>query len=146
MATMSNYLENKLVDWLLRGQSFTPPTTLYVALCTSAPTDASTGSTITEVSGGNYGRQSFASNTTNWYTTNGDNGAASSGTSGTTGNATTIAWNSVTWGATVTHIAICDASSGGNMLFYAALDASKTVSSGDSISFATNSLTIQIDN
>jgi hypothetical protein len=37
MAAMTDYLENKLVDWLLRGQSFTPPATLYVALFTVAP-------------------------------------------------------------------------------------------------------------
>ncbi|MHB8914427.1 MAG: phage tail fiber protein [Thiobacillus sp.] len=32
MAGTSNYLQNKLVDWELRGQAFTPPATLYVAL------------------------------------------------------------------------------------------------------------------
>lgn len=146
MAGMSNYLENKLVDFVLRGQSFTPPTTLYVALCTATPGDTDTGSTITEVSGGNYSRQSLTSNTTNWYTTNGNNDNASSGTNGTTGNATTISWSSVTWSGTVTAVALCDASSGGNMLFYTALAAPKTIASGDSVSFATNSLTIQIDN
>lgn len=146
MAGMSNYLENKLIDFLLRGQSFTPPTTLYIALCTATPTDTDTGSTLTEVSGGNYSRQSLASNTINWYTTNGNNVSASSGTTGTTGNAVTINWNAVTWSGTVTAIAVCDAASGGNMLFYTALEASKTVASGDSVSFATNSLTVQIDN
>ena len=146
MASMSNYLENKLIDFLFRGASFSAPGTLYVALCTSAPSDSSTGSTIAEVSGGNYSRQSITSNTTNWYTTNGDNGATSSGSNGTTGNAGTLTWSGVTWSGTVTDVAICDASSGGNVLFYAPLAAAKTVASGDSISFAANSLTIQIDN
>lgn len=146
MAGMSDYLENKLIDFVLRGQSFTPPATLYVALCTATPSDSDTGSTITEVSGGNYARQALTSNTTNWYTTNGNNVNASSGTGGTSGNATTINWSSVTWSGTVTAIALCDASSGGNMLFYTALAASKTVASGDSVSFATNALTVQIDN
>lgn len=146
MANMSNYLENKLIDFLFRGVSFSAPSTLYVALCTATVTDSSTGSTITEVSGGNYARVSITSNTTNWYTTNGDTAATSSGTGGTTGNANTIAWNSVTWSATVTDVAICDAASGGNVLFYGTLSASKAVASGDSISFAANSLTLQIDN
>jgi len=146
MANMSDYLENKLVDFLFRGGSFTPPATLYVALCTSSVSDSSTGSTISEVSGGNYARVAITSNTTNWYTTNGNNNATSSGTNGTTGNATTISWNSVTWTATVTDIAICDASTGGNVLFFGTLAASKAVASGDSISFAANSLTLQIDN
>lgn len=146
MAGMSNYLENKLVDFVLRGQSFTPPATLYIALCTATPSDSDTGSTITEVSGGNYSRQSLTSNAANWYATNGNNDNASSGTNGTTGNATTIAWSSVTWTGTITAVAVCDASSGGNMLFYTALSSPKTIASGDSVSFATNALTIQIDN
>lgn len=146
MASMSNYLENKLVDFLFRGVSYTPPTTLYIALCTAAPTDASTGSTLTEVSGGNYSRQAFASNATNWFTTNGDNVATSSGTNGTTGNSVAILWASVTWSATVTDVAICDALTGGNVLFYSTLASSKTIAPTDSLSFAINSLTIQIDN
>lgn len=146
MASMSNYLENKLIDFLFRGGSFSPPATLYVALCTSSPSDSSTGSTISEVSGGNYSRQSITSNTSNWSTTNGDNGATSSGTNGTTGNSNTVTWSGVTWTGTVTDIAICDAATGGNVLFYASLASAKTVASGDSISFAANSLTIQIDN
>lgn len=143
---MSNYLENKLIDFLLRAQSFNPPATLYVALCTSSPTEASTGSTISEISGGNYSRQSFTSNTSNWLTTNGDNSSSSSGTNGTTSNAVAIQWTSVTWSGTVSHVAICDASNGGNMLFYASLASSQTVASGDSISFGVGTLSIQIDN
>lgn len=143
---MSNYLENKLVDFLFRGVSYTPPATLYVALCTSAPTDSSTGSTITEVTGGNYARQAITSNASNWFTTGGDNAATSSGTNGTTGNSVAILWNSATWSATVTDVAICDALTGGNVLFYSTLQASKTIAVTDSLSFAINSLTIQIDN
>lgn len=138
MANMSNYLENKLIDHLLRGTAFTAPSTLYIALCTSAPTDSSTGGTLSEISGGNYARQSIASNSTNW--------SATSGTDGTSSNATEIKWTSVTWSGTVTHVAICDALTGGNVLFYGALGGSQTLVSGDSISFGIGSLTIQIDN
>lgn len=146
MSSMSNYLENKLIDFLLRGVSYSAPATLFVALCTAAPSDTSTGSNITEISGGNYSRQSLTSNTTNWSTTNGDNNATSSGTNGTSSNSTAIQWTDVTWSGTVTHVAICDASSGGNVLFYNALTSSQTVASGDSISFGVGSLSIQIDN
>lgn len=31
MAALSDYLENKIIDWLLRGQAFTPPATVYIA-------------------------------------------------------------------------------------------------------------------
>jgi hypothetical protein len=145
MASMSNYLENKLIDFLLRGQSFTAPTTVYFALCTSTPTDASTGSTISEVSGGNYSRQSLTCNATNFLSTQGNTSTPSSGTNGTTSNNSTIAWSSVTWTATITAVAICDASSGGNLLWYAALGSSKTINSSDSVSFAVGDLTLQID-
>lgn len=146
MASMSNYLENKLIDYVLRGVAFTPPSTLHVALCTSAPSDSSTGSTISEISGGNYARQSFASNATNWSTTNGDYSATSTGTNGSSFNSAQIKWSSVTWSGTVTHVALCDASSGGNMLFYSTLTSSQVVAVNDSISFGSGNLTIQIDN
>ena len=40
MSAMSDYLENKIIDWLLRGQAYTPPATAYVGLYTAAPSDA----------------------------------------------------------------------------------------------------------
>ena len=43
MSAFSDYVENKLIDWMLRGQAFTPPATVYVALFTSAPADAGGG-------------------------------------------------------------------------------------------------------
>lgn len=146
MASMSNYLENKLIDYILRGVSFTPPSTLYVALCTSAPSDSSTGSTLSEISGGNYSRQAFISNSTNWSTTNNNYNATSSGTGGSSSNSTEIKWSSVTWSGTVSHVALCDASTGGNMLFYSSLAVSQSVVASDSISFGSGTLTIQIDN
>lgn len=146
MANMSNYLENKLIDFLFRGAAFSPPATLYIALCTATPTDSNTGSTISEITGGNYSRQALTSNTTNWSTTQGDTSATSTGTGGTTTNQSVVAWNSVTWTGTVAAVAICDASSGGNLLWWGVLTSSKTVASGDSVSFAANDLSIQIDN
>ena len=137
MASMSNFLENKLIDFILRGISYSPASTLYVALCTAAPTDSSTGSTISEINGGNYTRRSLVCNTTNW---------TASVTTGTSNNATAIEWLGVTWSGTVSHVAICDSLTSGNMLFYSALSSSQTVASGDSISFGINGLSIQIDN
>ena len=53
MAEMSNYLENALINATLRNTTYTSPATVYVALFTSDPTDAGSG---TEVSGGSYAR------------------------------------------------------------------------------------------
>lgn len=147
MASMSDYLENKLIDFLFRGNggSFVAPTALYIGLLTAAPSDSSAG---TEVSGGSYARVSYAPNTTNWANTQNSGTGVSSGTGGTTQNlvAVTFAAPSANWG-TVTHWGIYDASSAGNLLFWAALTASKVVNNGDAApSFAIGALTVQIDN
>ena len=81
---MSNYLQNKFVDALLRGQSYTFPTTVYVGLATGTSTAASCGS---EVSGGSYARVSIPSSLANWAGTQGaGTTVVSSGTSGQTSN------------------------------------------------------------
>ena len=129
MSAMSDYLENKLIDHIFRGTSFTAPTTLYVALFTAAPSDSGGG---TEVSGGSYARVSVTCNGTNWANTQASGTGVSSGTGGQTSNSSAIAFPAPTasWG-TVTHFGIFDASTGGNLLFQAALTASKTVNNGD---------------
>lgn len=144
MAALSDYLENKLIDHLLRATAYTAPATTYVGLLTAAPSDSGGG---TEVSGGSYARASVASGTGAWTATQGGTSGASSGTGGTTSNAATInfATPSAGWG-TVTHFGVYDASTGGNLLFYGALTASKVINSGDSVSFAAGALTLQIDN
>jgi|SRR6185369_1547957 len=146
MAHMSDYLENKLIDWLLRGQTFTAPTTVYIALYTANPSDTGGG---TEVSGGSYARVAVSSSLSNWAgTQSAGSTSASSGNNGTTSNngAITFPSPSANWGS-ITGMAIYDASTSGNELFWAPLTTSKTVNNGDPApSFAAAALTIQIDN
>jgi hypothetical protein len=145
MAAMSDYLENKLIDYLFRGQSFTTPTGLYVGLLTAAPSDTGGG---TEVSGNGYARQNLAPSLTNWAGTQAAaSTVASSGTSGTTSNNSAITFPSpsASWG-TVTHFAIYDALTSGNLLFYGSLTISKTINQGDTVSFPAAALSVQIDN
>jgi hypothetical protein len=143
---MSDYLENKLLDTLLRGQSYTMPTTVYAALATSTGSDTACG---TEVSGGSYARVSVTSSLSNWAgTQSAGSTTASSGTGGTTSNNNSITFPSPTanWG-TVTEVCVFDASSAGNLLFRTALTTSKTINNGDAApSFAAAALTFQIDN
>jgi hypothetical protein len=145
MAGKSDYLENKFIDWLLRGQTFTAPTNVYIGLYTAAPTDAGGG---TEVTGGSYARVTVASSLANWAgTQSAGSTTASSGTGGQTSNNGAITFPSPTgnWG-TVTHFGIFDASTSGNLLYWAALTASKTVNNGDAApSFAIAALTITED-
>lgn len=133
--SLSDYAENKSTDLFLRGQAFTAPATLYFGLSTAACSDSSVG---TEVTGGSYARVSLTANLTNWSgTQSAGSTAASSGTGGVSSNNVAVNYTtpSAGWG-TVTHWFISDASSGGNILFCAALTASKTINSGDSVSFA----------
>jgi hypothetical protein len=146
MGAMSDYLENKLIDHVFRGVSYTAPSSIYVGLLTAAPSDTGGG---TEVSGGSYARVNLAPSTTNWAATNGATTTTnpSSGTSGTTSNNSAITFPAPTanWG-TITHVGAYDASTSGNLLFWCALTASKTVNNGDAApSFAISALTFQID-
>lgn len=143
MSALSDYLENKLVDQLFRGQAYTFPSTLYVGLLTSAPSDAGGG---TEVSGNGYSRASIASSLSNWAGTQGaGTTTASSGTGGQTSNNATIAFAtpSATWG-TVTHFGVYDAASGGNLLFWGSLGISKTINQSDTVQFPAASLTFTL--
>lgn len=144
MAALSDYLENKLIDHILRGTSFTAPSNVYVGLLTAAPSDTGGG---TEVSGGSYARVTVACNGTNWTNSQASGTGVSSGTDGTVENGAAISFPtpSAGWG-TVTHFGVYDASSSGNLLFYAALTTSKTINSGDTVSFAIGALSFQVDN
>lgn len=137
----SNYLVNKTIDYILRQQAFTPPTTVYVALATSTGSPAACG---TEVTGGSYARVAVSSSLANWAGTQGaTTTTASSGTSGTTSNNATITFPAPTaaWGV-VTEFCVFDASTSGNLLFRAALTTSKTINNGDAApSFAISALT-----
>lgn len=141
MSAMSDYLENKLIDQLFRGQTAPITSTLYVGLLTAAPSDAGGG---TEVSGNSYARVAVTSSLANWAgTQSAGSTVASSGTGGQTSNNAAITFPSPsgTWG-TVTHFGIYDASSGGNLLFWGALTISKTINQSDTVTFPAASLSI----
>lgn len=144
-AALTDYAENKLVDATLRAQAIGTPVTWYVALYTACPTDSTAG---TEVTGGSYARVAVTAGLTQWAgTQSAGSTTASSGTGGTTSNNAAITFPTPTagWG-TVVCWGIVDASTAGNIWIYAALTVSKTINSGDAVSFATAALTFQIDN
>jgi len=128
MAAISDYLENKLLDHVLRNVAYTSPATIYVALYTTDPTDADTG---TEVSGGGYARQSAAF----------DAAAA-----GATQNSADINFGQATanWG-TITHVGLRDAATLGNLLWHGPLTASKTINNGDTFKINLGDLDITLD-
>lgn len=126
----SNYLENKVLDHILGATVFTAPATVYVALFTTDPTDAASG---TEVTGNNYARKSVVNNVANWPNASG----------GTKSNGAEIlfATPSGSWG-TITHFAIYDALTVGNMLYHGALNSSVAPGAGVEVKFAAGALTV----
>lgn len=121
----ADYAENAALTNLLTG-------TRYVALCSSTPTDAHTGTTISavELTGNGYARQSVT------FTI--------SGSSATNAGAVTFTASGGAW-ATATHIAILSASTAGNLLYYGALTSSITLNNGESGTFSIGQITITED-
>jgi hypothetical protein len=129
MSGFSDYLEDKVLDHVFGGNAYSAPGTLYVALYTVAPSDTGGG---TEVSGGAYARQTGA------FTVSGTNPTTAT-------NSAAIEYPTATANyGTVVAVGILDALSGGNLLAYSTLDASKVVSSGDVFRFNAGDLDITL--
>lgn len=143
MAGISSYLRNKIHDWLHREQAFDPPGTVYLALCTSAPTATVAG---TEVTGTGYARATITHSLTDFSGTQGPGTTvASSGTNAYITNNSIINFGTAgsDWGSPtpVSHWETYDASSGGNRLEYGAIVNSagtptpRSIATGDPVSF-----------
>jgi len=134
----TTYLENKLLSLIFKnnaGSFSTPGDSIYVGLAT-AVSDAEAGS-VTEATFGSYARQQVTA--ANWTL------ASSSADQQTIKNAANIEFPASTGTTnTVTHAFIVDAASSGNILFIGALDASKTIATGDIFRINTNNLTIEL--
>jgi hypothetical protein len=141
MAGMSDYLETAVLNEVFRNTNLTPPAT-YVALYTADPTDAAGAG---EVSGNGYARVQVNRDgaTTPFWTAPASNGSGGMKVE----NNDQIDFPTASGGAwgTITHFAIFDASSSGNMLFSGALTASKVIGDGDKLVFPANTLVINLD-
>lgn len=145
--SFSNYLEDKVLNHVFGGSAYTAPTTLYIALLTSAPDDTSTGvsgqsNSIAEVSGSGtgYTRKSAT------FTVSGTAPTQAS-------NSAELNWSATgSWG-TVSHVAVLDSGTigQGNVLAYTNLqDASgnaRTVSvlNGDTFRISASALNVRLD-
>jgi hypothetical protein len=112
---MSNYLENKLINHILRNTSYEPPSGVYMALYMEEPGDVDTGA---EINGGGYARVLCPSFTI-------ADGNASS-------TEVTFPISTASWGQ-VCCMGIRDASTYGNLLFNGSLSETLTVSTGNTV-------------
>lgn len=149
MAGMTNYLRNKLIDFVHRQVSFTPPATHYIALVTTTPSASSGG---TEVTGSGYARQPITLSAANMAATNaaGSTANPSTGSTGLTSNNSIVDWGTAgaSWG-TVTYFEIWDTVTSGNRLFFGPIvdgtgtATPRSISSGDPVSFPVSAMGVQ---
>jgi hypothetical protein len=114
---LSNYAKSGTINFWVRNQSVAQPGQCFVALYSTNPTGADTG---TEVSGGGYARQpvTFGAPTI-------------SGGQAISQNTAVINFPQLTASAgTAAYIALKDAENGGNLIAYAALPASLQLNAG----------------
>ncbi len=139
MGSLSDTYECNVLDAIL-GAGFTKDATVYIALCTSAPTDSAVGA---EPSGNNYSRLSQTNNATNW-----PNASTSGGvTTKKNGVDVIFAAPSGSWG-TITHFMVMNHATGtamSNMIAWGVLGASRAITTGSAPHFPINSLVITSD-
>jgi hypothetical protein len=139
----TTYLEHAVLDFIFKNnsESFTTPgDSIYIGLAT-AVSDPEAG-TVTEVNttteDANYARQQVTA--ANWTLASGATDAQ------TVTNAANIEYSASSGisSYTVTHVFIADASTSGNILFIGALDANKTIASGDIFRINAGNLTVEL--
>jgi len=122
-AGLSDHFRGRLLNHCFGKTQITTPPSLYLALCSTAPTRTSTGSTIVEPTEGGYARLNIQA--ADW----------SAAVAGETqlANDKTFADATENWaaGSDLTHLALCDAVSGGNLVLWAPMFNPKSVDAGD---------------
>lgn len=129
MSQMCDYLEQKLLNVIFKGASWTTLTNVYISLHTADPTETgSVGEVSTTATG--YARKAVAV-PAGWAVP-----ATEGGGGYLTDNAAAIIFDtpSATWG-TVSYFALWDAVTAGNALLFGPLGASKVINSGDTVQF-----------
>lgn len=135
MASFSDYLELKVLDHVFGDGAYTSPTA-YVALCTAAVSDASTGATITEATYTGYAR--IIINAT-------DMSAASAGSKT---NSAAITFAACTAGtSTITYFAVCDSvtTGAGNVLMWGTVTSKVVDTSNTPATIAIGALVATLD-
>jgi len=128
--SFTNHTEDLVLKWLLTTGTATRPTEWHVGLFTAAPGETGGG---TEISGNAYARKAAT------FTVSGSNPTEAT-------NASAVEFDTATgsWG-TITHVAVFDAATSGNMIAYADLAVSKTIGEGDVFRIPAGDLDITLD-
>jgi len=126
----SNYLEDEITGWI-NGTTFdAAPTSTFVQLYSQDPTESGSAT------GALYTRVSVAAG--GWT-------RVTSGVATLSNTGVITITPSAASGATATHVAVFDAITSGNMLFYGALAASKVIASGDEVKFNAGTMVLTVN-
>ena len=127
--SFSNTFETRVLTWVFTSDSATRPTAWYMALFTSNPADDASGTEVS-TTGTAYARQSAT------FTISGD----------TASNSAAIEFPTATASfGTVSHVGVFDASTGGNLIAYAALSTSKAIDTGDVFRIPSGDFDVTLD-
>ncbi|OHB61521.1 MAG: hypothetical protein A2167_02755 [Planctomycetes bacterium RBG_13_46_10] len=131
MGSFSNHWENKILNYIFGKDSYSPPT-IYVGLSTADPLDDASG--LAEPIGNGYART--VTSTSDWNTAS----------EGMINNLNELIFSEATgsWG-TITHFALFDAATGGNMLCHGSLNQSRAIVSSDRARFTAGDLSASLD-
>lgn len=134
MAALSDYLEAQLLDHVLRAETYSPPSTVYVALFTSDASLAAleTGSTANEVEAGDFDYERKAVTFDSALTPQGRSESN-----------VDLTWSNMP-GVTVQYAAIMDDETGGNVLFFGELESARVITSGDNFTISEGNLTVTL--
>jgi len=127
--SFSNTYETHVLNYVFTTTSVTRPTAWYLALFTSNPAEDASGTEVS-TSGTAYARQSAT------FTVSG-NTASNSG-------AIEFPTATASYG-TVSHVGIYTASTGGDLIAYAALSTSKAIDTGDVFRVPDGDLDVTLD-
>ena len=125
----SNYLEDEITGWI-NGTTFdAAPTSTFIQLYSQDPTESGSAT------GALYTRVAVAAS--GWT-------RVTSGTATLSNTEVITITSSAPSGATATHVAVFDSSTGGNMLFYGLLNASKVIAAGNEVKFNASTLVLSV--
>jgi hypothetical protein len=130
MAALSTYAENIILNLFLKGVNATAPLNWYLALYTTNPTAADTGTEVSFSGGSAYVRMPLTF------------GTPSGGVIATTGEVD-FPVAGTNWG-TISHAGIRDASTAGHLLFYGPLVTPRFISAGDVLKFLVGNISITV--
>lgn len=123
--SVSNFLENTIMDLCFNGTAYAGQATVYTKLHTADPGEA--------------GLTAAAGETTRKATTLG------ASANGVVTSDADISWVSVSTSETYSHVSLWDNVAAGNCLWTGALTASRAVIAGDTFTIASGSLTVTLD-